>query len=949
MDRIDVEEECKAWGLEFTGNVSAAGFAECRAVDRDDRNPSAAVNVSTGYYKDLGPGPSFPFFRLGVEYGPYSSFHECQKSLAKKYKVKMPKSGGGKSFWGNVKWKTLTETKSIGLRKELGLNQETLELTGATAGLIMGDQAAVIFPVFDMISPFEKPQKGIVSMNGSGGQLRKPGGPAGDQLLRTISMGQSGIMNRHAIQHWHEADIIYKVEGVTDMLRLQQEIPEDKRNTHLVVTNSAGCDAAQDALTFPDLAVDKTVVVIHDADEPGQFGSGSDKSGGAARWVTALEGRAKAVLNFQLYPDLEPKKGKDLRDWFDEGNTYDDLEKAVRASKEWKLAKKSPPTTSSNGAAAPATSTAPMTKNQLLLKRLEMSVLGHKKTGGILCFSFNKCSKFLISSIDQFTYLQQLVYVGAPAIEIADPRDTDADPDLLDDYDVRVAIAQTAGGKVISRENTWGIGVWEGNGRTVAVGTGEYIVVNGGVDVYREPMCEDKIVDFGEAGDEWYDADTIVPYLDHARSLSWCQEVYDELVSQLSMWKNHEHPQAAETLACLIIATICQSIWDWRPWVALVGQSNTGKTLLFSWIAELLGPLCVATGNTSEAGIRAKIEQSSRALMLDEFEASRHRTSVLEMLMSSNRRGPFGQSIRSSSSQVAVESSYCLLPWFSATEMKMDKETEQNRYMTFRLNKVNNADKEWMKLNNDPLYLADLRTKLVAVGMRHSLKMKERNREILTETVKDSTRQAESYALTSSIYSVIQGYTKEQSINYHRSTVDFLRDTDVLEDADEEHSLALAAVLSSPVRLPGGDEATVGYLLQQETTEGFSKDPEAVLKTKGIRRLPFSKLNAMKDYNKAKAKGLTVDGSYVFFDTSTNGAIRRSLLRGTNYDRQDLRTIFSRLEGSFKGLMSINGAKSKGVYVPMSLCGAVEHMDWPTESTSDFLPPAVDEGTMDAI
>ena len=73
LDAIDIEAECKEWGLEFTGAVSSQGFAECRAVDRADRNPSAAVNLQTGYYKDLGPGASMPFFRFAVEYGPYSN------------------------------------------------------------------------------------------------------------------------------------------------------------------------------------------------------------------------------------------------------------------------------------------------------------------------------------------------------------------------------------------------------------------------------------------------------------------------------------------------------------------------------------------------------------------------------------------------------------------------------------------------------------------------------------------------------------------------------------------------------------------------------------------------------------------------------------------------------------------------------------------------------------
>jgi len=56
-----IQKKCEEWGLEFTGTESGSGWAECRAKNRSDENASAAVNLGTGYYRDLGPGPSSRF------------------------------------------------------------------------------------------------------------------------------------------------------------------------------------------------------------------------------------------------------------------------------------------------------------------------------------------------------------------------------------------------------------------------------------------------------------------------------------------------------------------------------------------------------------------------------------------------------------------------------------------------------------------------------------------------------------------------------------------------------------------------------------------------------------------------------------------------------------------------------------------------------------------------
>ena len=86
------------------------------------------------------------------------------------------------------------------------------------------------------------------------------------------------------------------------------------------------------------------------------------------------------------------------------------------------------------------------------------------------------------------------------------------------------------------------------------------------------------------------------------------------------------------------------------------------------------------------------------------------------MLMASNRKGGFGATLRSNASQASVVSAYQLLPWFAGVEMKMDKQTEANRYITFELG--NRAGMGMIHVPKDSEDMIRLRNKSIACVMR---------------------------------------------------------------------------------------------------------------------------------------------------------------------------------------------------------------------------------------
>src|ERR1019366_9033230 len=100
------------------------------------------------------------------------------------------------------------------------------------------------------------------------------------------------ILGKYALEHLDEAEWIVKVEGLTDMLALHTKLQEaGLLGKYLVISNSQG--TLEGVKTEWIVALTgKKVIIVHDADRPGQIG--------ANRWVHALAGKASEVRNAQL-------------------------------------------------------------------------------------------------------------------------------------------------------------------------------------------------------------------------------------------------------------------------------------------------------------------------------------------------------------------------------------------------------------------------------------------------------------------------------------------------------------------------------------------------------------------------------------------------------------------------------------------------------------------------
>lgn len=126
-----------------------------------------------------------------------------------------------------------------------------------------------------------------------------------------------------SVKDLRAATVIVKCEGPGDALAL---VSSGLPDGWVVITNACGAKSANPKNLAFGIGKGKPVVVVGDADEPGQDGTRRH----AAQFQKA---DAADVRIPQLPYQITPTNGKDLRDWLAEGHDFADFQKLVGATK----------------------------------------------------------------------------------------------------------------------------------------------------------------------------------------------------------------------------------------------------------------------------------------------------------------------------------------------------------------------------------------------------------------------------------------------------------------------------------------------------------------------------------------------------------------------------------------------------------------------------------------
>ncbi len=217
-----------------------------------------------------------------------------------------------------------------------GVTPDAILAFGGSLARYREQYTVIVLPIRSYETPTAQPV-GAVLFNTSGGDLPifQAGGDTVWAKMKTTAGSESGWISPAStfplpgdVASWQRA---IKCEGVSDALAIYSAMTPDQRAAITVLTNASGSNE------HPPMAAlgffrGKRVDVIHDADRPGQYGatgdakyaptdSGRQKTG----WAGAIAREASECRNVELPYEIQEKHGKDIRDYFADGKSFNDL------------------------------------------------------------------------------------------------------------------------------------------------------------------------------------------------------------------------------------------------------------------------------------------------------------------------------------------------------------------------------------------------------------------------------------------------------------------------------------------------------------------------------------------------------------------------------------------------------------------------------------------------
>lgn len=760
-----------------------------------------------------------------------------------------------------------------------GVTVEAMKYCGTRMAQYHGRTTVFALPIIGESMNPEKPA-GFVLMEYQGRPMPSKSGKL--VKIKTTTNSKPGLVGQAAFERLMTPGLVkrcWKVEGITDLFALTGLIPDSNRTTEVVITNAHG--AMQDPKWMAGVlaASGAEVICLGDADFPGKAG--------ALRWAESVRnvgGRAKVA---SLPYEIEESHGKDVRDWIVAGATYGDL--CVMAERATSLEPVSD--------AAPAD---PILGYRRILELLKLEVQYELDNGHVRVFSYDLHKSSWIPRPDRLGWCDLLQCAGPIVLQHVTEPGHEVEHNQVSLYEVRSAIAAVSSLRR-GRADEVGCGLWAGRNES-GQATETIVLVNGvsaarynGDRVLRPvstPRVDGLVIDYNSPIDDWFDFEEMAQLVEEAKNVEFRMAAVERIATCLKQWI-WRYPETDPFLVTgLIAATFLQTIWTWRPHVAVVGQSGSGKSTLFDYICGglagpgLFGKLSLKAVETSPAGIRQSMRNKALALFCDEFESSDSRQAILSMLRSSSR----GDTVRKGSpGQEAVAFRLQHIAWVSATESGLRYQPDLNRFIQvtiltppagrgagIALPECVDRVRDGMKLFASCIWAAPGIRKIGDVLRKAAIPGAE-------------FRTIENMVPAVSILSVLLG-EPDNAISLLRKII-FDRAEEVAENSEKDHERLLIDILGSPISKSGHlSTYTVGGVLDSATNRA---DPEIAraLNACGIRVLTDGRI-------------------FIHCDR-----VQRSLLSGTEWARQRIVQHLKRIEGAESTAARLDGVILRGVSI----------------------------------
>ena len=360
---------------------------------------------------------------------------------------------------------------------------------------------------------------------------------------------------------------------------------------------------------------------------------------------------------------------------------------------------------------------------------------------------------------------------------------------------------------------------------------------------------------------------------------------FNKLRGYLSQWKWTSHNDAC-FIAALIFATPFQQIWSWKPHIYVTGRANTGKTTLLKFLKDLFENLGLAfDGYLTEAGLRQKIQNESKCVLLDEFEKVKHeqRELIMSVLRISSRGGTVTRGTQSGNS---IDFQINHMVWLASIEVPIKEAADIGRYHVFKIT-------TGQKIN--PLSRSEISIifqDIISFGLMHFQKLQESQKRIIAKYEgKVDNRLVQSYSVPLSILEVLRGDDPFEIL-------DKLQQANSVDDIQQDEDRLIECILSSKIWSNSRHEqATVGDLLSEAVNDN---DIDKLLKGNGI----------------AITTNISNNRKYVAFHPNS---VLRYLLKGTDWQGLGIKDILLRAPGAEEKQVKFNNRLQRAVRIPIEV------------------------------
>ncbi len=325
---VDFAAEYTRWGWRAVGKRNAAGKQTGFAIRRDEKEPSAQVNLITGRYKDRGgSGHDLGFFDAGVQFGNFATWEDCRDEMAKRYGVEMPSNAKREESF-RVPWDSLADAaESLAdefVKSKSGITRETFDRVAPRLRVRVWDTGS---------SEHEDPVWTLPGFDSLDAAICNRSPAAYVMYKADCTKWYTGA-NAHDSQgskpsivfitppaDFAAAPRVHVCEGSTDAMAMLSHMPAGDAVVAVLGVHKFTPQLAQ-------MFAGKDVLIYFDRDEAGVKG--------AAKVAAEIARHATSARVVDLPFPMARKDSddpKDVRDFFARGGTFEQLQPAIEAAK----------------------------------------------------------------------------------------------------------------------------------------------------------------------------------------------------------------------------------------------------------------------------------------------------------------------------------------------------------------------------------------------------------------------------------------------------------------------------------------------------------------------------------------------------------------------------------------------------------------------------------------